>query len=116
MAIVLVGNKLSRKDLKGAREEFPQYIKITADLEQEIVLIGGEYHADAEKFLIKDYSSKQKDIWGGGYNVSMNTFEVNAIINLRPITNDSTDILNPEIRKSFLELVRRRLRKIKSLL
>jgi hypothetical protein len=116
MAIVVAKERLTKEDLKKAREEFSEYIKITADLVKEIVIIGGEYHADAEKLLIEKYSSFQNDIWGGGYNISSRAFEVNAIINLKPGINDSVDVLDPKIRNRFLELVKRRLGDIESFL
>jgi hypothetical protein len=116
MAIIVLGRKITKDDIKKAREEYPNYIKITVDLLQKIVLIGGEYHADSEKILIDAYGSKQKDVWGGGYNVNTNKFEVNALVNLRPSTNDSMDILSPEIRNDFLGLVEQKLSDLKSLL
>lgn len=116
MIIAILKKKPTKEDIKNAREEYPNYIKITADLFQEIVLIGGEYHADAEKILIEKYGSKQKDIWGGGYNISLNKFEVNAIINMRQPLNDSTDILDPEIRNNFLKLVEEKLSDVQSLI
>jgi hypothetical protein len=116
MAIVVLQKKPTKEDIKIAREEYSEYIKITADLLQKIVLIGGEYHADSEKILIEEYESKQKDIWGGGYNIILKKFETNAIINMRQPINDSTDILNPEIRDSFLKLVEEKLFDVESLL
>ena len=116
MAIVIVEEKPTKEDIVKARKEFPQYIKITADLEQEIIAIGGEYHADAEKILVEKYNSQRSNIWGGGYNITLDIFEVNAIINLHPGINDSTDILDPDIRNRFLELVKKVLGDIKSLL
>jgi hypothetical protein len=115
MAIVIVQNKLIKEDLNRAREDYPGYIKITVDLFQKIVLIGGEYHADSEKILLEKFGSKQEDIWGGGYNINLNKFEVNALVNLRLPTNDSMDILNPEIRRDFLKLVEEKLADIQSL-
>ncbi len=115
MALVIVDKKTSKEDIKTAREEYPEYIKITADLEKEIVIIGGEYHADAENILSEKFNSKRSDIWGGGYNISSGNFEVNAILNLKPGMNDSTDILDPEIRKRFLEVVKSKLGDIKTL-
>lgn len=116
MITALLKEKLTKEDIKNARGDIPNYIKITADLFQEIVLIGGEYHADAEKILIGEYGSKQKNIWGGGYNISLNKFEVNAIINMRQPLNDSTDILDPETRNSFLKLVEKKLSGVQSLI
>ncbi len=114
MAIVVIKDKISKEDIKRAREEYAEYIKITADTEQEIVAIGGEYHADAEQVLRENYGSLGSNIWGGGYNITLDTFEVNAIVNIKPGKNDSSDILDPGARNHFLEIVKRKLGGIKS--
>jgi hypothetical protein len=116
MAIVVLQGKLTKEDIKKVREEYPNYIKITVDLAQEVVLIGGEYHADSEKILINEHGSKQKDIWGGGYNITLNKFEVNALVNLRSGVNDSMDILDPGTRSAFLKLVEEKMNGIQSLI
>lgn len=114
MAIIVLQDKPNKLDIKKAREDYSSYIKITVDLDQELVLIGGEYHADAEKILLKNFQSKSRNIWGGGYNISLDKFEVNAMINIRQ--NDSPEILDPKIRNKFLKLVQKKLSDIKSLL
>lgn len=106
MAIVVVKGRASRKDLKKAREDYKTYIKITLDLENETVALGGEYHADAEALLLEQ-GSKQKDIWGGGINLEEKRIETNAIINLRPGKNESPEILDERIRKKFIKIVKR---------
>lgn len=115
MALIVIDKKITKGDIKASREDYPEYIKITIDLEKEIVVIGGEYHADAEKILSDKFNSKRSDIWGGGYNIANNTFEVNAILNLKSGINDSTDILDPKIRNHFLEVVKKKLGNIKAL-
>jgi len=116
MVIVVIGDKPSREDIKRAREEYTEYIKITADIEQEIVAIGGEYHADAEQILAEKYGSLNANVWGGGYNITQDRFEVNALLNIKPGKNESTDIIDPEIRNRFLETVKAKLGEIKSLI
>jgi len=116
MALVIVDKNITKEDIESSREDYPEYIKITADLEQEIVILGGEYHADAEKILVEKFGSKRSNIWGGGYNLTSNTFEVNAILNLKPATNDSLEILEPKTRNQFLEVVKSKLGNIQSLL
>ena len=116
MAVIILKENISKEDIDQARQDYRDYIKITIDLAQKIVALGGEYHADAEGVLLKDYDSKQKDLWGGGYNINLDKFETNAIINIRQPINDSTEIINPEIRQKFLELVSLRLKDIKALL
>ena len=116
MSLIIIQDKLSAENIKSAREEFPDYIKITADLKNEIVIIGGEYHADAENVLVEKFSSKRSDIWGGGYNITTKKFEVNAILNYKAGVNDSADILDPETRTNFLVFVGKKLIGIESLI
>lgn len=106
MAIVLVYDKVSKEDFEKAREDYENYIKITLDLKKEIVALGGEYHADAEQLLLAQ-GSKQKDIWGGGVNLEERRIETNAIINLRPRQNESTEILGKEVREKFIKIVKK---------
>lgn len=115
MALVVVNKKITKEDIKASREDYPEYIKITADLKNKIVVIGGEYHADAEKILVTKFDSKRSDIWGGGYNITTGAFEVNAMLNLKPAINDSLEILDPKTRNNFLEIVKNRLSNIQSL-
>lgn len=116
MGIVVIEDELKEADLVSAREDYEFYIKITADIEQGIVIIGGEYHADAEEVLIEKYSSLPKDIWGGGYNIKSGEFETNAIINIRSGVNKSMEILDQKIREKFLALIQDKLKNIKELL
>lgn len=112
MGMVIVDDKLSREAVQRAREEYDFYIKITADLDHGILVIGGEYHADAERMLIDKYGCINSNIWGGGYNLKTRTFETNAIINLRQPNNPSLEIIDLNIRQKFLKLVAAKLKKI----
>jgi hypothetical protein len=115
MGIVVI-EKLTGKDVEKAREEYTNYIKITADISREIVAIGGEYHADAEEILVKDFKCENKNIWGGGYNVKLRKFETNAVLNIKPLINDSTEIINQKTRENFLNLTREKLEDIEKFL
>ena len=105
MAIIVIKEKLTSGDIKKAREDYEFYIKITVDIEKQIIALGGEYHADAEKVLIEEYNCSSKNIWGGGYNIKTKNFETNAMINLRPEVNDSMEIIDSDIRKRYIDLV-----------
>ncbi len=112
MAIIKLDDQISAEDIEKAKEEYQTYIKITLDIKQKVILIGGEYHADAEIILQEKYNSKQKHIWGGGYNLQTQKFETNALINLRPPENESMEIIDPKIRKKFLEIVNNKLKSL----
>ncbi|MBI4157508.1 hypothetical protein HY502_01530 [Candidatus Woesebacteria bacterium] len=116
MAIIVLQKSATKEDIKKAKEEYENYIKITVDLRLGLVSIGGEYHADAEAILLKKFGSRQQDIWGGGYNIILDKFEANAVINIRAPINDSPEILDPEIREKVLKLAKEKLSKIKSLI
>ena len=116
MTLIVVKENLTEKDLNKAREHYEFYIKITADLKQKIVVIGGEYHADAEKLLLENYHSAQENIWGGGFNLKTKKFETNAVINIRTNINENMEILDPQLRKEFLDLVHKRFKGIDKLI
>lgn len=117
MGVVIVKEKLTKKDVDTAKLDLRTYIKITVDIKQEIVAIGGEYHYDAEQILVKDFGSKNSNIWGGGYDIETMSIETNALINIKPrMSATSHNIENPQIKKSFLRLVAKFLKDFESFL
>jgi hypothetical protein len=106
MAIVLVKNTLSLADFQKACKDYQSYLKITIDIEQEAIALGGEYHADAEKVLLEN-GSRQENIWGGGVNLETGQYETIAMVNLRAGRNNSTDILDARARDKFLKLAQK---------
>ena len=106
MATVIVKDRLSKGDFERAKEDYQSYIKITVDLKRKIIALGGEYHADAERLLLKG-GSKQKDIWGGGVNLKTQVIDYNSLINTKPeYDNPSQEILSLEIRKIFERILK----------
>lgn len=119
MAVIILEPKteLSKEDLKTALEDYEDYLKITADLSKNIVGIGGEYHVDAEQILINKFNSKQRDIWGGGYNIRSKKFRTDALVNMRPLhENLSHEITDPKNREDFLKIAKEISKKVESLL
>ena len=106
MAVVLIKEKVTKDDLTKAGEDYGDYIKIDIDIETKAMTIGGEWHSDGEKILLEN-GSKQKDIWGGGINMSNRTIDFNSLINTKPKQdNNSQEILDKNIRKEFGEIVK----------
>lgn len=106
MPALLITKPPSEQEIKLLTEEYPHYIKLTADIEKEIVYGGTRLHADAEQLLI-DQGSAQQNIWGGGIDLQTKTIECSAVANIRSDSNPSDEILNPEIRQKFIDLVKR---------
>lgn len=108
MAIVVVGEKVTKKDIQKASEEYGEYIKIVVDIKTEDMTIGGEWHADAEKKLA-ELGSKQDNIWGGGIDMKLKKIETIALINIRPkLGNDSQELLDKKIREEFTNIVKKK--------
>ena len=110
MNIILVKEKVSRAALEElAKEFYIDMVKGVVDIENEIMALGGEWHMDANNFLIaKGFS--QRDIWG--FNKYLDgRIEHISLINIRPLQNNRTlevedsiirDKMNAIIRK-FIE-------------
>lgn len=106
MGVVLISQIVKDEDLKTAREEYGDYVKVVVDVETGAMTIGGEWHADGEKLLIEG-GSKQNNLWGGGVDIKEGKIETIALINLRPNQgNNSQDILDQEARKKFIKMVK----------
>lgn len=113
MGIIILKDKPTEKEIKTALEDHKTYIKITIDIQQKLVAIGGEYHADSEQLLINQHGSLRQHIWGGGLNIKTGFFETNAMVNLRPTYNMSMEIINQKDRDSFLNLAKLYLKNVK---
>jgi len=106
VSTVLVKDKITLSDLQKAKEDYGDYVKVTADVERKKIVIGGQWHADGERLLIQN-GSKQSDIWGGGINLITNQVETFALINLKPSeNNNSQEILEPKTREKFIKIVK----------
>lgn|SRR3972149_822847 len=108
--IIFLSTLANDRDIKKASTDYPNYVKITIDIDKELVAIGGEYHADAEKKLL-ELGAKQKNIWGGGLDLITKELETIAMINVRARLNPHQDIQTPNIKAKFLSLAYKFLKK-----
>lgn len=116
--VILDKNRLpAKEEINSAKKHYNNYLKITIDIVKEIVAIGGEYHVDAEQIMIKNYNCKQKNIWGGGYELDTGEYRTDAMINVRPFHKNSTMIIrDPEIERKFLQIAKDTIENIKFIL
>lgn len=63
MKIHIIRQRATEDEIQEMLEELETYIKLSVDVEREILAGGGEYHADCEEVLLED-GSRQEDIWG----------------------------------------------------
>lgn len=110
MVIKIVANPIKRIELlELAREEFRDVIKAAVDIEQEIMAVGGELHADEEVFLQEEANSKREHVWGINFYPQKSTddwIEFDSMINLKPtLGNRSRTIKDPAVLKKIKEIV-----------
>jgi hypothetical protein len=96
---------LTKEEISELHKSYGNYIKVTGDIERKVLVIGIALHADAEKTLL-EMGGKPENLWGGGVNLSLKLIDATAVFNLRPrLGNNNVEILNPDIRKRFMDLV-----------
>ncbi|NQU82392.1 MAG: hypothetical protein HQ539_00375 [Parcubacteria group bacterium] len=88
--IEIIKEKKNKKYLeKFLDKPFKEMVKFVADVEKEIIAVGGELHSDIAELLIKN-NSNPKNLWGGNFYPLMNNndwVEYNSLINLKPNQN-----------------------------
>ena len=78
-----IDKKLTKSEILSLRKTYGEYVKLTVDVKNNWIIMGGELHADGEKILLKN-GSKQDDIWGGGINIPDKIIDTTAVLNIRP--------------------------------
>jgi Protein of unknown function (DUF5674) len=103
--------KISRAELqKIAEVQFGDLVKAVVDIEQGIMAIGGDLHADEETVLLEQ-GSKQLNLWG--INLYPNEpgekwIEFDSVINIRPSSgNRSRGVDEPQKREKIIQVVNR---------
>jgi len=93
---------------KLAEESYGDMAKAVVDLRREIIIVGGEFHADAEAILLSD-GSRQEDLWGINFypkKTGEEFIEYNSLINIRPKAgNRGVNIEIQEIRAKIKALI-----------
>lgn len=108
--LILIESRTDTETLKKAAEDLDGYIKFVVDIERGILTIGGVRHVEGEQLLLEK-GSKQKDLWGGGFDQETDEVDFDSMINIRPNANNpSRTILSEEIRGKVLGIVNKLLK------
>ena len=105
----IITDNISVSELKQmAGAMFGNMVKAVVDIEQKIMAVDGELHADEESLLIQN-GSKQQDLWGINIYPDLkkeDRVEFDSMINLKPAqSNRSRHVENPEIRARITDIV-----------
>ena len=113
MEIKIIKNPIKKQQLaKIAEKQFGDMVKAVVDVDQEIMAIGGELHADEEVELTEKDDSKREYTWGINLYPEKSDaewIEFDSMINIKPFYNNrSRDIESSEI-KAKIKLVIKKL-------
>lgn len=108
--MIIIKNSIKREELKRiAEEQFGELVKAVVDVEQEIMAVGGELHADEEAFLIEQEASKREHTWGINLypeKTGEDWIEFDSLINLKPsFGNRSRGVDDPGIQEKIRNIV-----------
>ena len=91
-----------------AEASFGDLVKAVVDIEEKVMVVDAEMHADQEQFLL-DKGYKQENIWGINLYPHLEGkewVEFDSMINLRPSQgNRSRGVDDTEIREKIMNIV-----------
>jgi hypothetical protein len=91
-----------------AAEQFGDFVKAVVDIGREVMVLGGELHADEEALLIEE-GGRQTDLWGINIYPDLppaERIEYDSMINVRPAQgNRSRSVDDPIIRERIARVV-----------
>src|SRR3989344_5844357 len=108
----IIRSPITRAGLKQmAREQFGDLVKAVVDIEQRIMVIGGELHADEEVLLMEEAQSKREHTWGVNLYPDKSGGEFidfDSMINLKPsMGNRTRGVDDPAIREKIKVIIQK---------
>jgi len=108
--IYIIKSPISKQELKRiAQERFGDLVKTVVDIEQGIMALGGELHADEEVVLIEQEGCKREHTWGINLlpGESGDAFiQFDSMVNLKPaFGNRSRGVESKEIQAKIKAVV-----------
>lgn len=110
MEIKIIKSPIKMDELKKmAIEGFGSLVKAVVDVEQGIMALGGELHADEEVLLMEQEGSSRAYTWGVNIypeKTGDDRIEFDSMVNLKPtLRNLSRNVENEEVRKKIIKVV-----------
>jgi len=110
MEVKIIKSSINKKELIDiTKEQFGDLVKAVVDIEQGIMAVGGEMHADEEVILMEQESSKREHTWGINLYPEKSGeefIEFDSIINIKPsYGNRLRDVENLKIREQIKIIV-----------
>ena len=112
MTIRIVKDSIKKSELADmARQGFGDLVKAVVDVEQGIMAVGGELHADEETILTEQERSKRDYTWGVNLYPAKSAaewIEFDSMINLKPsLGNRSRDVESLETQEKIRAIIKK---------
>ena len=109
----IVKNNITLDELQQMSQKmFGGFVKAVVDIEQEIMAVDAELHADLEALLLQD-GSKQRSLWGVNLYPQLygdEFVEFDSMINMRPSEgNTSRGVDDEKVRNRILMIIGKRI-------
>jgi len=106
----IIEKPITKEKLKEiAEERFGDLVKGAVDIEQRIMVLGGEFHMDESHFLYEQRHSKSDNVWGINLypdKAGDNMLEFDSVINIKSnLGNRSRGIDDPKVQEKIREIV-----------
>lgn len=106
----IIEKSITKEELKKiAEERFGDLVKGTVDIEQEILVLGGEFHMDEANFLHEKHRSKSDNVWGINLypdKSGEDMLEFDSVINIKSnLGNRTRGVDDLKIQKKIKEIV-----------
>lgn len=110
MEMKVITQPILREEIvKMAKNQFGDLVKAVVDVEQEIMVVGGELHADGEVLLVEEHGSKRENTWGINLYTEKSKeewIEFVSMINLKPSSgNRSRSVEDIDMQKKIRHIV-----------
>ncbi len=107
--MLILKSPISRSTLKDyAANTFGDMIKCVADVDEELLAIDADLHADLERLLLEN-GSQQTSLWGFNLypdETGDDFIEYDSLINIRSWQgNPSRDVLDQEVKDKIASIV-----------
>ncbi len=112
MLVKIIKSPIKKSELLEITDKgFGDMLKAVVDVEQWIMAVGGELHADEEILLMEQEGSKREHTWG--INIYLKKpademIEFDSMINLKPsFGNRSRDVESPEVKEKIKKIIKK---------
>ena len=88
---MILSNKIKWSDLFREDNFYSDIVKAVVDIEQSIIAVEAEWHADLELELI-EAGSFSRNLWGINFHHNFMEIEYDSLINIKPNQNRSMTV------------------------